>query len=72
MAPKGFNYEPADTSTIRLEWDAPADTKDSFTNYEILFTLDKTKPLSQWDVQEVDGTATSDTVSFLLVFSSLK
>ena len=69
LAPKGLNYEPTDTSTVRLLWDTPtSSSKDSITNYEILFTLDKTKPLSQWDVQEVDGTSISDTVSFLLIF----
>ncbi|XP_064099963.1 protogenin-like isoform X2 [Macrobrachium nipponense] len=65
-APKVFKYEPTDTSTIRLLWDLPPNVKNSLTNYEILFTLDKNKPLSQWDVQEVDGELLSDTVGGLI------
>ncbi|XP_068231386.1 protogenin B-like isoform X1 [Palaemon carinicauda] len=65
-APKVFNYEPTDTSTIRLLWDSSPNVKNSLTNYEILFTLDKNKPLYQWDVQEVDGEAESDTVGGLI------
>lgn len=54
-APEDFRYEPTDASTIRLKWDTPDGPPDGIKKYEILFTLDKTKPLSKWEVQEVDG-----------------
>ncbi|XP_045585005.1 protogenin B isoform X2 [Procambarus clarkii] len=65
-APDGFTYEPTDASTIRLKWSIPEDTAMSIQKYEILFTLDKSKPLSKWDVQEVDGKDATDTVGGLV------
>lgn len=56
-APEDFRYEPTDASTIRLKWGTPDGPLDGIKKYEILFTLDKTKPLSKWEVQEVDGEA---------------
>ncbi|XP_050735745.1 protogenin-like isoform X2 [Eriocheir sinensis] len=56
-APEDFRYEPTDASTIRLKWGTPDGPQDGIKKYEILFTLDKTKPLSKWEVQEVDGEA---------------
>lgn len=35
----------------------PDGPSDGIKKYEILYTLDKTKPLSKWEVREVDGEA---------------
>ncbi|KAK8731820.1 hypothetical protein OTU49_007280, partial [Cherax quadricarinatus] len=64
--PKDFSYEPTDASTIRLKWAMPQDTSGSIQKYEILFSLDKNKPLSAWEVQKVEKEATSDTVGGLV------
>lgn len=56
-------YEPTDASTIRLKWSPPEQLTGTLKKYEILYSLDKQKPLSEWDVQEVEGDATADTVS---------
>ncbi|XP_042222331.1 protogenin B-like isoform X2 [Homarus americanus] len=66
MAPEEFAYVPTDASTIRLMWDTPEDKEGNILKYEILFSQDKTEPLSKWKVQEVDGKAATDTVGGLV------
>ncbi|XP_045123177.1 protogenin B-like [Portunus trituberculatus] len=65
-APEEITYEPTDASTIRLKWETPDNQADDIKKYEILFTLDKKKPLSKWEVQEVDGETDVATVKGLI------
>ncbi|XP_063605613.1 protogenin B-like [Penaeus indicus] len=65
-SPEDFMYEPTDASTIRLKWNPPEQLTGTLKKYEILYSLDKQKPLSEWDVHEVEGDATADTVGGLV------
>ncbi|XP_071547716.1 protogenin-like [Panulirus ornatus] len=65
-APEDFIYEPTDASTIRLMWGLPEDASGIIKKYEILFSLDKRKPLSEWEVQEVDGKTATASVGGLV------